>query len=325
MATRTQKIKVGVFLLVGIVLIAGGLLLISGLRRGDRVPYVVRFDESVLGLAAGSQVVYLGVPIGSVENIRVGPEGYAIVNINVDPAKAIIHEGVVARLEIMSFATGSMAVALEGGDLNAPELPPYSEIPSTKSTIESVSSQIGDILENLNDITAQLDVGLNGIEDGELAEVVRSAKKLVDNADEFIVASKDAVTDLKAQLETTVERANSGLEKFENLSDDISQVADSMDEFLGTVQEKLEPVELGEIQSQMTEEFTQLAAELRAAAEALGSGTETFLHQTDNVEYGILRSLQSLNETLEAIREVAVYLKRDPSAIVFGRGREGAE
>ena len=56
MATRKQKVKVGLFLVICSLLIAGGVLLISGFKHEVRIPYWVEFDESVLGLSAGSLV-----------------------------------------------------------------------------------------------------------------------------------------------------------------------------------------------------------------------------------------------------------------------------
>ena len=65
MATRAQKAKVGIFLVISAVLITGSVFMIQGLNREPTSTYWVNFHESVLGLGVGGLVEYMGAGGGA--------------------------------------------------------------------------------------------------------------------------------------------------------------------------------------------------------------------------------------------------------------------
>jgi len=301
LATRKQKAKVGFFLVVCTLIIAGGILLISGYKKEPSVNYWIEFSESVLGLASGSQVMYLGVPIGTVSDIYVTHENKAHVTIKVNPNKVTLHEGVQAQLVLYSLATGTMSIILTGGELDQPALRPGSEIPSKPSLVESVSSRIESILSDLDSIIGTVKTGLVGMQEGDLAEVVDDAGQLIKNANETMANVK--------------ENAEGGIDDFRKLIQESSET-------VSTIRQKIQNLDLDKTSenfNQALDEIAALAQRLQDSVVTVNDLVKSAEHRTGNLEYSFRETLKSLNDSLNAIRELADFLKNNPSALVRGR------
>src|SRR5690606_155585 len=149
--TRAQQTKVGIFLLITGGILIAGILYLSGFTGEETTRYRIQFDESVLGLGVGGQVVYKGLNVGVVENMYVDDDGFVQAWIQVSNDKVILRKGVQAQLVISSLATGTMAISLEGGDPEAPILPEGSQIPVTPSLIGSFTESFEGILNRVEE------------------------------------------------------------------------------------------------------------------------------------------------------------------------------
>ena len=71
MTRRASPTLIGLFVMGGLVLVVGALLVLGGREWFTRrVTCVMAFDGSVAGLAVGSPVRFRGVPVGAVSNIE---------------------------------------------------------------------------------------------------------------------------------------------------------------------------------------------------------------------------------------------------------------
>ena len=76
MARDPQKFKLGVFVLTGIALLLGGIIVLgAGSWFRESVTMYCYFDINVSGLEEGSQIRYRGVNIGVVDDVRLVPTG----------------------------------------------------------------------------------------------------------------------------------------------------------------------------------------------------------------------------------------------------------
>lgn len=298
MATRTQKMQVGLFLIVSAVFIVGGILLVTGLRTGKEIRYWITFTESILGLNAGSKVVYRGVPVGTVDNIRVSDDSYARVEILVDPEKITLREGVSAGLAYLSIATGTMCVALEGGDPNAPLLAPNANIPARTSWLQSYDDRITTLMDKVNDLADDLSRVFSGMTEEDLSSFMKEAKNTLEEA-------KTTIQEVRASIKNAGDRFGEGVETFT---------------------QEVKPLDLAKIQNRIEDvlkELESLPKSISAALDAFNATSREIAHEADNVEYNLRQTLQTWSQTLEAIRDLAEYLKQDPSALVRGKGKPG--
>ena len=93
MARDPQKFKLGVFVLSGIALLLGGIVILgAGSWFREAVTMYCYFDINVSGLEEGSQIRYRGVNIGVVDSVRLVPTG--------DPAMGKQASGSTARASL---------------------------------------------------------------------------------------------------------------------------------------------------------------------------------------------------------------------------------
>lgn len=317
MATKKQKVRVGLFLIACALLIAAGLVVVSGYKHEAKINYEVEFNESVLGLSSGSVVVYQGVPVGNVSDIFVTNGNKAHVEVEITQGKVTLREGVKAQLVLYSLATGTMAISLSGGNPLGKPLPPGAMIESTPSLIENVSSRIEEMLDELSSIAGTLRQGLVGMEEGDLTA-------LVDEANRFLKEGKGFLDDARTTLNDVSGRAEAGIEEFEKLIADARKLVTDTNQAVNTARGKIEALDIDRTEQSVNEalnEFTELADQLQKSADSFDQTTRAAMHEATNVHYSLRQTMDVLNEALSAVRDLADYLSQDPSALVRGKGK----
>ncbi len=472
MATRKQKMKVGVFLATCFIIVAAAVTYLSGLYEDQGKHYWIEFEESVLGLFEGGQVEYLGVPVGKVSDISVmaksmmrgqftieetddppntgeepdhrfrftnsddkdyqissfssdavfsgfpfsadptltlqigqryeatvansgshplqilsqgadaksdvvllsqggvvgaleeDPEiawkddgaryegkiaftvtqrlvdamngrghqpGYrcsvhvflARVELSIAPDKVALHEGVRAKIVVSSLATGTNAISLSGGDPQAPPLPVDSQIFSTPSTITAISTQIEAVVDSLANISSLISSGLEGMEEGELAQIAQNVNLLLEDGRKFIESGGALVDEASQTVSGVREDAKGLMEEFTLLSADLSALANNANKMVNSVSRKLDALDLDAMESSLTRTLDNIAEvseslnDALSLFEALSANT---LHEADNMEHAMRRVLDEVGEVFEALGAFIKQLKDDPSSMLRGPG-----
>jgi phospholipid/cholesterol/gamma-HCH transport system substrate-binding protein len=155
-----QKIRrffiVGVFVTAAFLLAAGVVIWIGATKyflKGDS--YVTFFSESVQGLNKDSEVKYLGVKVGLVNEIAIAPDNktvavYMIINLKDD-----LSQRVVAQLT-MAGITGLVFVNLEPRKPGEPDLSPKIEFATEYPVIPSKPSEISQIITGIREAVDEL-------------------------------------------------------------------------------------------------------------------------------------------------------------------------
>ncbi len=319
MATPKQKTKVGVFLVVCFAIMVAGITVISGYYEDPGDEYWLEFEESILGLNEGGMVEYLGVPVGRVRNIYVTSGQKAHVNLAIDPEIVTLHEGVEGQLVLYSFAAGTMAISLSGGAPDSPPLPPGSQIPSKTSTITAISTQVEAIMEDMAIVVGSIKEGFEGLEGGELTN-------LIDHANQLLSESRHMITDgrtLINNINHTIEEVQGDITAFTNISEDVRAIAVDVQALITTTTEKIGQFDIGQTEQnaqELMQSINQLTQRLNQTVENLDDMSHNVLHEVDNVEYTLRNSLQELNEVFGSMRILVEELRTDPASIIRGRG-----
>jgi ABC-type transporter Mla subunit MlaD len=283
-------------------------MMIAGFRQGDRDLYTIVFEKTVLGLNKGGMVQFMGVPVGTVDDIYVGNDGKAYVDLVIDPKKVTLHRGVEASLEFYSFATGTMCVALKGGEPTAEVLPPGSIIPTGSSLIDSFSSQASDLMATFNKIAEKIDTGLKDMPEGKLTEIVDQIKPFIDDARAFITDARDTLKTVQNDLHGVIDEAKPGIKKFSELADNATKLSKTANETLGDLRTKIEPVDLDKVQTKLL----ALAEQLEETTKKINGMTSSVPYTVDNVSHALMETTTKLNEALESFRELAETLNQNP-------------
>ena len=321
MATRAQKTKVGLFVLTSLAVLVACVLIIMGYTQERYIPYWVEFEESILGLGEGGMVVYMGVPVGTVDEIYVSNTGTARVRIAVSEETVTLREGVTAQLMLYSLAAGTMCVSLQGGEPDQPRLPAETEIPTQRSLVEAVSTQVEVILDDVGHIASEVRMALEGMEEGEVTEIMREFGGLLVDTRETIQIIGSTIE----ELEGTAQESVGDLREFAR---DLRELSNDVRALIQTTQQQVETVDIESTQAgllDVMEKISALTENLNKATEDFDATTRAIMHQTDNVEFNLREGLNSLGETLESIRALSDYLQEDPASLIRGRGRPQGE
>lgn len=331
MATRKQKIKVSVFLILCIGIMVVGTLVVTGIYQEPGLSYWLEFNESVLGLYEGGLVEYLGVPVGKVRDILVTENQLAHVEIVINPEKVTIHEGTQGKLVIYSMAAGTMAISLSEGDPQKAELPEFAQIPTKPSTIEAFSSQLSNIMEDLSStlkdvsiIGEKVRIQVENLDDTAVRDIVHQVRDLVGKGDTFMENTNGLVTEATETVKDVRGHANTLVETISARSKDLERLIKKIETLVETYNSRGEELHVDVLQEQLNkllEQVTETAGQMDSTVANLDTIAGDIMHKAGNVEYTLRGTLSDLSDSLESIRILVNQLKEDPSALIRGRGR----
>jgi paraquat-inducible protein B len=312
MAATTTSLKLGLFTLAGIVaaVIAALVLGVRSLHV-DTVAYHTYFDEAVTGLDVGAQVRFRGVPVGTVSQVTIAPDGR-----HVDVATAIRVED-VPRLVWSSEHDTGLRTQLETQGLTGVKLvnidffdptanpPPVLSFAASGRYIPAKRSLLGGLEQNL-DRTADR---LPQIADAVIATLAHLEKIFATYDEAHLPAQiSSALSDVRVtaadldRVARSVDRAH--------LPDKTSATLAHLDSAVASVATILERVD-GD---------AGLIASTQRATEAVSRLGQTTSGATADLD----RTLRDLGDAARAVRELVGALERDPDMFLKGASKAKA-
>jgi ABC-type transporter Mla subunit MlaD len=357
-ATKRQKIEVGVFLTAASVILAGVLLYLSGVRREHLDTFYIEFEENVSGLVEGSRVTYMGVTVGRVTDVVVTPSNRVRITIGVNPKKVTIREGIQAKYS-METLFGPFVIDLFGGmDTSAPDLAPNSTIEVKESLIPVIERSVPETLGHVNKLIVGLTDLLSEVDPEDIPLIIGQTKDILEATHETIGSLNEevgrtsntlkiAIESMREEFETASRTTAAAVTKIEKATDETAKLVKAIH---ATVEENREGLrtaleqfnktlasadsKIRKLTLEATEKSIREAAEkVSKAADAVGTsanaiaGTAKTVDTTGqeinrsmaNVEGSLLRSLGELEKTLRSARRLIDVLERDPSSLIRGK------
>ena len=314
MGNKANPVTIGAFVVGAVILAAAGILIFGSgqlFRKTSR--YVCFFSGAVDGLNLGAAVKMKGVPLGSVVDIRLRMEGQdeasvratgirrIPVTIEIDndkvaalgiskqlSLKEMIGLGLRAQLASESLVTGLLFVQLdELPDTPATLiLPPQlgiAEIPTIPTTIQQVQTAAEDVFRKL--------------QEAHIEKLVASLTATSDSINNVVTTPE-----LKAALQalpTTVANLNQTVT-------DIRELSLHLDTKAGPLLDSLKG----------TSDKGGVALD---QARVTLQTYQNFVEPDSPVSTQLSGSLQEVSDAARALRLLATYLERNPSALVRGR------
>jgi len=294
MSKKANPTVIGIFVVGAVaIIIAGVLVLGGGSFMKERVTFVMYFDGSIKGLNVGAPVVFRGVEVGAVTDIRLEfdpgtltvyipvfvefhPERVTRLHGESNPQKNIedlVARGMRAQLEMQSLVTGMLMIAVDffpdtparrvGRDDDVPE------VPTVPTTFQALSRTVEEL----------------------------ELEKLVDK----IAGAVDAFTELVS-------------------SPDLAASLKSLDATLADVRALVASVD-GQVEPLVSSinEASEATSEVMEQATRTLSGVDGLLAEDGAPRYELINVLQELTAAARSIRMVAEYLERHPEAAVHGK------
>jgi paraquat-inducible protein B len=322
MSQKANPFKVGVFVIVGAaVLVAIVLALGAGSFFTRQVTFVLQFPDSVNGLVVGSPVKFKGVPIGIVTRIQVAlrePTGAQSVPVWIrleeglilsaagKPAdirqdefvEAQIRQGLRASLELESFITGRLYVQFDY----------YTNAPPQIALVH----KRGEFME-LPTISTGLNKFLDSLQPVDLPGLSRRLATVLDDVGQLLQDAQ--VKDISQRLARTLEAMEKLMAspQWPEAVQSFKLTSDETRKLVVDLRAEVRPAVAS--LTNATEQATRTLAELRGALEELRG-----VAGADSPLVGKLNeSLAEFSEAARALRLLADYLNRNPSALLGGR------
>lgn len=157
METRAKHITVGAFVLSTVLAIAFFVFWLARFQgEVQYLDYYVRFSGSVSQLRIDSTVLFGGIPVGRVTDVRIDPENSELARVDLS-----IRDGTPVRvdskatLELQGIA-GGVVVQISRGTNTAEFLPAGSEIKAGPSALEQIVRRVPDLLNKIDEITDRM-------------------------------------------------------------------------------------------------------------------------------------------------------------------------
>ncbi len=268
MSVKTSKTMIGAFVIGGLTLAVAGILVFGSGRIFSRhSKYVLYFDTSVKGLRVGAPLMCRGVKLGEVTDIliRYNPTDQSlripvIVEANLDRItnvggeersprnmNVLVEKGMRAQLQMQSFVTGQLMVALDF----FPDQPPryagikgeYKELPTIPSRFEQISKRLEEI--PIDEIFAKLTHALEGIDrfvnSPSLKQSVESLSRTVTRAGTLLKKIDLMIDPVATDIKATATAARNALLQAEktlkNMGDSVAKDSKLLFELNNTLRE----------------------------------------------------------------------------------------
>ena len=323
MATRAQQIRLGIFFLVSLSVLALFFIVVAGshlLRQRDT--YYIESNSPVSGLNKGADVKYLGFSIGRVEDIAIAQEHLAtvVVEISVERRRAAnaIRTDTQARMASLGI-TGLKFIELFGGSDDSPVLPPGSTIvadetffSSMQERAEVLSIKVEQTIDNLSALLS--------------SENQRVFTELLSNAGNLLATANELVEDNRSAFDETAANMVATSRSLAKASATLAVTVDSLHALLvgAKLQQTVDDLQvtMHKLRQQMDGPVPLLIARMDTV---MGHIDRTFVGIDQTVgasRQNLLRAMRELEETLQNIRETTELIRENPAVLI--RGRSGA-
>jgi len=351
MSKHASKTLIGVFVVGAAVLIVVAVAVLGSgafFRKKSRI--VMFFEGAVNGLRVGAPVMFRGVKIGEVTDIRVKylPDRVDFIipvfaSLETDQIgsmgdipekeaervdKMLIDRGLRAQLQLQSFVTGQLLVQFDFfpgsparymGDKLSSLPSDTDEIPTIKQPFQEFSKTIQKI--PLDQIVRDLQETLEGVKQlvaspeipkslRYMRQTLKDARNLMRNANGNITRLSDQADRSLSELQTMLENVN---REMDPLAGKARATLDDTRALINNLNGRLDP-----IQSDLEKTSGQLRATLKTAEDSLAA-LDGAVSQNSEFRYRLETFLTELTAAARSLRSLTDYLERHPDALLRGK------
>ncbi len=292
--TRLQRARLGIFMIIGAILLAVFIAIPVGFSLTKREKaYHTYFDESVSlsGLEQGADVKFRGVPIGKVSTITYNPKDISRVKVLFTVQSDFPLKTDMYLTTGMMGITGLKYVEIMGGSDSAAIMPPGSQVESRPSLFESITGKtdvlVGKVELLLNHLTAITNPdSLSGV------------KQIIDNVAVITDETRAFVQTARPEIQQVTAAAGRAAEKVDAIAGDLHRFSTSFSRGfeVNRVQDILASVDSAAL-----------------AMKELSIDLDLTIRQTRE-DFTV--SMENLRETLENANELSKLLAENPSLLI---------
>jgi phospholipid/cholesterol/gamma-HCH transport system substrate-binding protein len=314
MVTRSQKVRLGVFIIVGVFLMIATLVIIIAPKFFEiRDVYSIGYrSTSLTGLQQGGAVKYHGLTVGYVSNIYIDPKDIerVIVEVSLDRGTPI-KEDTYADVELIGI-TGLKIIEMRGGTNESEYIKPGGFIRSGTSLTEVITGKAEIMME-------KAEIMLNNLAILTNEENQKKLNSLIDNSAKSMAVLEELLSNNRVGLKSTLANTEQIARDFQEL---IASSRNTMNEIEQIVQSDSVHRIIGGL-TKISENLSE--ADLMKIIRELDTAISTTNSMLQHMDANLSKTWVDFSTSMESIRESTEYLNQfsrmiteDPSLLVRG-------
>jgi phospholipid/cholesterol/gamma-HCH transport system substrate-binding protein len=321
MKSRTQKVRLGIFIFISIVLLFSLIVFFAANRLFEKSDsYLVSYrDISVSGLEVGSPVDYLGIEIGSISNIFIDPQdvNVVIVELSIKSGTPIKKD---AYADIVSMGiTGLKIIEIRGGSNQAEFLNEGEYIKAGSSATEEITGRASIIAEKAEKVINNLQLFTNQENLNKFSDAAENINLLAAQLNKTIHMVDTLIKDNRTSVNETIKSVNIIAANLSESSQTLKKAiysinnivqSDTLQQIIGNthnITQHLKDTDLKLFIQNLAEVADQTRQLLYKLDESL-----------DNNSQELTESIRLLRITLSNLEETSNKINTDPSILIRG-------
>ncbi|MCU0662028.1 MAG: MlaD family protein [Myxococcota bacterium] len=341
MITRSEKLRLGVFLVTSFALVAVTVLVLAGLQLSEKTDrYTVRFEESVSGLEIGAQVKYNGVRVGQITDIAIDKDNLHKVIATLELRSGTPVKADTTAVLVAMGITGLKFVELTGGTRERGLIPPGSEIKAGQSLMGALEGKAQDIAVKIEIALTKMNQVLSEENISELKLIVANVEALSTQAKQLVETNGEKFTEIvenvrvaSAGFKGIAASASSAVQNVDGMVTEtrpkvatiLAKVDDAADSFKKAAQSLARVDKVLNNMSNTLDHFNQELA--KADVSKLIAGAQNTVAEAEATAKGLRRvvdasredvymTVRALRRTMRNLEELSSDLKNQPSLII---------
>jgi paraquat-inducible protein B len=344
MTTLRKQTAIGLFVLGGLILTVTALTILgSGRLFSDSTRFVLFFQDSISGLNVGAPVLFRGVKVGQVTDIRLSAgttdmEIHIPVIVEIKPfllsedsesqnleqtMEGLIDRGLRGQLALQSLVTGQYQVSLDFFSSTKPTYishsTNYPEIPTIPSSLQELTSsmselplqdmahQLTQVITRMNQLLVHKDLE-QGL--GHLRRTLHNTEQLSERLNTDLPRTLSSFRSTSNATKELIVQAESDLHR---LSTSLTKVADGAEKLVTTADRHIGPLLYG-----LEQTFTTAGDTLEQTRNSL-SELSSLISQDSDLHQELIRTLREFHNAARAVQNLSDYLERHPEALLRGK------
>lgn len=321
MRNRAQKIRLGVFLFISLVILLSviGFLTAREYFEKEDIYYVSYEDISVSGLEVGSPVKYMGIKVGTIQDITIDPDNVSkiIVELALKPDTPIKED---AHADITSIGiTGLKAIEISGGTNEAEPLGPGSYIPAGSSITQEITGKAEIIAQKAEKVLNNLQLFTQPDNLDKITGMVDKITMLAEQTNQTVIKIDTIVEENRADIRESIA-------PMKEVSQRLEESSKLLETTMKTIYLKVESDTIDQIMTNFRDVSMKLKeTNIKSLIEniaIIADQTQKLLIRVDNdldrSSQDFSESLHLLRLTLENLNEASRKINNDPSILLRG-------
>ena len=314
MVTRSQKIRLGVFVSVAVAALVITLVIIVAPKMfEDREIYNIGFrNVSVTGLQEGSAVKYQGLAVGFVSKISIDQHDINQVIVEISLEKDVpIRTDTEAEMAFLGI-TGLKLIELKSGTTTAGDLPPGSFIQSSPSMTEEITGRAEVIAEKAETILNNLITFTSGENLDNYKKFAQNTSATLEQVNSMLKKNDKPFANTMANVEAFSYQLNDLSQSTQEIVSHVNTLAhsDSLKQFMANMLELSDNLK----QAEIVELFGEINRTLDKTNNMLIDMEQAFSKSRTDLVF----SIETLKESVEYLNQFSRLISEDPSILIRG-------